>query len=433
MGGARSTAYFVRGSDNAVEDRMSYRFLILACMLGITFALTVRAQDDEPRTYVPIPFDPNFEAKFKDRLKFEKQLGPLKDLVRQIIADPNKLHIDPKQLKDFKLDDPQFKKALQDWAANDPQLKQALQDWISKNPVGKQPDDVKQMHDNLKTLLDQSKPPMADPKTLPEFPKELPKISQPPRPDNAIPRAVERAMQQAENSNLGEWLRDSPAWRRAFSDLKTSLDNPNNKRWGMRDIENKLKWFEGKNWKPAENALDRLREMPRPNWERFRWDRPVPGLGRVRAPNLPGGLPDFSAPSLPTIGVGVSWLLFLAVLALLVWLLLRWAKKQQGEATKSDAVTLGPWPVRADAVTTRADLVLAFDHLARLTLGAAAEYWNHRVIASQWSAKTPACTPVANGLAQLYEMSRYSQGDAALSETERTQARLAIAQIAEAA
>lgn len=412
---------------------MNNHYWMLACLLGIAFSPSVLAQDDEPRSYVPIPLDPNFEAKFKDRLKFEKQLGPFKDLVRQIIADPNKFPIDPKQLKELKFDDPQFKKALHDWAANDPQLKQALQDWISKNPVGNQPDDVKQMHDNLKTLLDQSKPPMADPKKLPEFPKELPKMSQPPRPDNAIPRAVENTMKNAENGKLGEWLRDSPAWRRAFSDLKTALDNPNNQRWGMRDIENKLKWFEGQNWTPVENALDRLREMPRPNWERFRWDRPVPGLGGTRAPNLPGGLPDFSAPSLPTIGVGVSWLLFLAVLALLVWLLLRWAKKQQGEATESDAVTLGPWPVRADAITTRADLVLAFDHLARLTLGAAAECWNHRVIAAQWSAKTPACTPVADGLAQLYELARYTPGDATLSETERTQARSAIAQIAEAA
>lgn len=403
---------------------MNYRYWMLACMLGCIVASKALAQDDEPRRYVPIPFDPNFEAKFKDRLKFEKQLGPFKDLVRQIIADPNKFPVDPKQIKDLKFDDPQFKKALQDWAQNDPQLKQALKDWISNNPVGKQPDDVKKMHDELKQLLDQ-------PKAKIDVPKDLPKLPPPAKlPDNAVPRAVENAMKKAENSNLGEWLRDSPAWRRAFTDLRASLNNPNQNRWGMRDIEKKLKWFEGQNWKLGENTLEKLREMPRPNWERFRWNRPV---GADRVPNFAGRLPEFSAPSLPSMTVGVSWFLFVAVLVLVAWLMMRWAKKQQSEASRSDAVPLGPWPVRPDAVTTRAELVAAFDYLARLTLGVPALCWNHRVIASQWSAKIPANASEAAVLAQHYEIARYTPGEAALTETERTQVRSALAQIAETA
>ncbi len=412
---------------------MNSRGCLLACVVGLAAALNSHAQDVEPRQYVPIPFDPNFQAKFKDRLKFEKQLGPFKDLIRQIVADPKKFPVDPKQLKDFKLDDPQFKNALQDWAANDPQLKQALKDWIKQNPIDKQPEEFQRMHADLKKLLDQPKTPIPVPKTLPDLPKDLPKITPQKPPDNALPRAVENAMKNAENGRLGEWLKDSPAWRRAFEDLRVSLNNPNSKRWGMRDIENKLKWFEGKDWKFGEAALERIREMPRPNWERFRWDRPVPGLNRVRAPNLPGRLPDFSGPSLPTIGAGVSWLLFMIVLALLAWVLMRWAKKETKDSPISHAVTLGPWPVRPDRIATRAELVLAFDYLARLTLGLPAMFWNHRAIASQWSAKMPAVMSSATVLAELYELARYTQGDAALTEAEIVQARTALSQIAEAA
>src|SRR5207253_1747415 len=92
--------------------------------------------DVAPRRYVPFDIDPkSFNSLLKNRLKLEKQLGSLKDLVKQISADPQKFKLDPQMLKDLKLDDPQMKRLIKEWTERDPDLKQALQEWIKKQPI----------------------------------------------------------------------------------------------------------------------------------------------------------------------------------------------------------------------------------------------------------------------------------------------------------
>src|SRR5258708_36547274 len=105
-------------------------------MLKMIIVLPACAQD-EPRQYKKFDISPMFEKLFKDRLQMEQQLGPLKDLIKKIAADPRKMPTDPDQLKGLKLDDDTVK-ALKEWVANDPKLRDALRDWWKQQPPGKQ-------------------------------------------------------------------------------------------------------------------------------------------------------------------------------------------------------------------------------------------------------------------------------------------------------
>ena len=84
------------------------------------------------RRYVEFQIDADYEAKLKERLAAEKQLGPLKDLVNQVLADPSKMPSDSSQLKGMDLKDAAFQKALKDWLAKDPDLRKALQQFEAR-------------------------------------------------------------------------------------------------------------------------------------------------------------------------------------------------------------------------------------------------------------------------------------------------------------
>src|SRR5438105_15946786 len=95
--------------------------LLLLCAAMLPCAGSLCAQPkfdpskDPRREYVQFPIGKNAEALVKERLQMEQQLGPFKDLVRQILADPDKFGVNPAMFKDVKMDDPKLKKAVQDW------------------------------------------------------------------------------------------------------------------------------------------------------------------------------------------------------------------------------------------------------------------------------------------------------------------------------
>src|ERR1051325_9190714 len=111
-------------------------------------------QKDPRRDYVHFPIGKNVDALVKERLQMEQQLGPFKDLARQVLADPDKFGIDPKMFKDVKMDDPKLKKAVQAWAAHDKELQKTMRDWAKRMPDDKRPD-VNKLQKELKQILDQ--------------------------------------------------------------------------------------------------------------------------------------------------------------------------------------------------------------------------------------------------------------------------------------
>jgi hypothetical protein len=367
--------------------------------------------------YVPFDIAPNYESLVKDRLRVEQQLGPLKDLIKQIAADPKRFPLDLKTMKGLKLEDPELKKAVQEWVARDPGLQQALHEWSKHIPPGKHHKEMRDLQKKLEAVLNPTpKGPASKEPGRADVP--TPKTMEPIKPqDDPLARLTERAMQQAQETKLGDWLRDSPAWRRALNDLQESLKNPpsdaaNAHQWGDFAVPDQKIWTLG------EGMLERLRNLPRPRIADWNENLRLPPLGDLPLPNLHGHfMPNVSAPSLPTIGVGVTWFLFVLLFMLVSWSLLSWAGRSKKGA--DDRAALGPWPIRPEEVATRTELVRAFDYLALWSLGLRAKSWNHQAIARHWSERSPACGDFASALAIQYEQARYTDGAEELPVLER--------------
>ena len=150
-------------------------------------------------------------------------------------------------------------------------------------------------------------------------------------------------MKEAEKGKFGDWLRDSPAWRKAARDLQTSMTNPDAARLKPDDWKNRLRLPEGQMWKLGAGALERVQGLPRPNLGEFR--PALPGVGNIRMPQLGApAMPDVSGPALPALGVGVMWLLLLLLFLLAAWQILRWRKRSvsaQADAAHADRTVAG--------------------------------------------------------------------------------------------
>jgi hypothetical protein len=401
---------------------------IFAVVLVAVAALPASAQI-EPftrRPYVQFEFDPQVEDHVKARLQQEHDLGPLKDLVKQILENPEQFPFDPEKFKDLKLDDPKLKKAVENWAKEDPSLKKTVEAWIKKQPANnKQPAELKKLQQGLQKIIEKAPPSDTSRPVVKDRQRRIPQV-------DPVAKATERVMNDAQEGRLGEWLSDSPAVKQALQDLRASINNPDGSGWNAGDWQHRLGIDEQKAWRLGTDTFRRLRDMPQPRLGELNWQRRLPGIGEIPTVNFgPPALPTtYSGPSLPTIGTGLTWVLLIALTLLFGWQLLRWSSRRK---TASDArAALGPWPVRPDAVSTRAELVQAFDYLALLTLGVVVTSWNHLAVAKRWSEQTPAHAPLAQTLASLYEASRYTEGVEELATAQREQARHALAQLAEA-
>ncbi len=396
-------------------------FCVIAAQMGVLgiFSGPVAAQ---PRRYVRFEIDPDYEKVLKSRL----QLGQFKDLVKKMVADPTNLPIDKKQIEDLKLDNDEFKKAVKDWVDNDPQLKQALVDWMIQNPPDKQVEEVKKLRQDLDEMLKEMP---ADPiKRVDDAPiitGALPDAPEAPEPESLAAMA-ERAMRQLGDTKFGDWMGKSPSWKRAFSDLQTSINNPGAMRW--RDWQGRLSMPDGGMWKFGQGALDQFKQLPKPDLEG--WS--LPGIGNAAVPSLGRPvLPDLAGPSLPSLSTGASWFVFGLVVLFVGWHMMRWTQTSR-KPRHGHRVQLGPWPVQPSAVSTRAELILAFDYLALWSLGLNVKSWNHRAIARSLSEQAPTLAQFASALAGLYELARYTDGADLLTDAEREQARRSLCQIAEA-
>ncbi len=384
-----------------------------------------------PRGYVEFKIDPDYKKEFERRLKTEEELGPLKDLVKKILADPKLLQLDPAKLKAMNLEDkPELRKAVEDWVRQDVGLQRSLREWIKQNDLGNKNPDAKKLHDDFENILDRTAQKDAEgaPSDRPEFKGGV----RPAAPkEDPLAKLTERAMKGMEETQLREILQNSPAWQRAFEDMRGSIDRSKLDSDMLGDLPARMLAPDGDIWKLADGAFDRVREVPKLRLNRLGWGGSVPGLGTIP-------MPEFGAPAAPdlggapwsSLGTAASWLVLLLILLLVGWRLLGWTRR--ATAVTSKRPDIGPWPVRPEAVGTRAELILAFDHLAIWTLGLSVKSWHHHAIAGRWCDAAPACADTARALANLYEQARYTDGAEPLGDDDRAVARRSLAQIAEA-
>ncbi|MFO0930054.1 MAG: hypothetical protein U0736_24025 [Gemmataceae bacterium] len=155
----------------------------------------------------------------------------------------------------------------------------------------------------------------------------------------------------------------------------------------------------------------------------------LPRLPSVGPLALPTG---FGPGSFAAGGSGALWVIGVIALAALLWcgrgVVVGWT----GSARSS--WQLGPWPVRPEDVTTRGDLVRAFEYLALLRLGPDARTHHHLDLAARIGAQ-PDLDPdrrrdAALALARLYETSRYAPDDAPLVSEDLLRARRELSYLA---
>jgi hypothetical protein len=257
---------------------------------------------------------------------------------------------------------------------------------------------------------------------LPDFPavERGPEVMPPPAVDpDAAPRGASNWLDQdrikqfvedwldgIERDELANWLRESPAWRRALGELQQHL--------GKMNIQGPERWSFDLSF--LERGIETVRSLPPPRLPSIRLPRIQ--LGPIGGPSLGGPGGGISATTLQT----GAWVLMAIVVLAVLWHTLRSLKR--GTAAPR-LHRLGPWPVDPARVATRSELRAAFDYLALLTLGAEARTWNHRQIALAWGrdvASLPQTALAAESLAALYEQARYTLGEEALPPPEAAKA-----------
>lgn len=155
------------------------------------------------------------------------------------------------------------------------------------------------------------------------------------------------------------------------------------------------------------------------------------------APSLPHfGRPSVSVPasSIPD-GEGLlPALLSLLMLGTIVLFLVksgfRFKSAGSGERTEW---RLGPWPVSPSGVSTRQDVIRAFEHLALLCFGPAAAVCHHHRLGERLAEQdgdNPGRRQAAEMLAWLYEQARYAPTEDALSPEQLSDARHALCLLA---
>ncbi|HYT87825.1 MAG TPA: hypothetical protein VEL76_03825, partial [Gemmataceae bacterium] len=346
---------------------------------------------------------------------FDNDLGQILSLLNKLPPEfakrfklteqaPGQLSLDNLQLREL------FREAIENpektnWNADEVETARRLQE------AAKAADNLKQGGGDHK-----ADPPGELPKLPPapviegkQDPQFLP-IEDDPGLQDRLLRWAEELLEGVEHSRLGKLLQNLE--NSVFDRLGSKLSFPA----GLEKLGARLKlpqgWdfsFPEVNWLKAPNL-----SLPSPPRLNLNFSLPDLSLG---SPNLGGGLPSLGGSGgAQTIGTAALWGGLVVLLALIVWRLgggSTWLTRRAG----TSGWALGPWPVNPASVTTRAELVQAFEYLALLLLGLEARAWNHRDIAERLSPKEADAPQraAAEELAGLYEQARYAPDDEPLA------------------
>jgi hypothetical protein len=201
------------------------------------------------------------------------------------------------------------------------------------------------------------------------------------------------------NDGLADWFKDM---------------NLNGGKWDMAD------WGKGwnVNWKGGNWGGG--------NWGGGNWGGGGWGGGNWGGGGWGGG--GFSA------GGGGSWLpvillVVFAAVGLILWKF--WPMIKNRETPAARAVrTLGNWPIDPRTINSREELVRAFEYLSILLCGDAARVWNHLTIARALRSQIPESDLVADELAKLYELARYTPAHETMSPVSLADARRCLCHLA---
>jgi hypothetical protein len=172
--------------------------------------------------------------------------------------------------------------------------------------------------------------------------------------------------------------------------------------------------------------------------QRGAWDEIRSIFEHAPVPSLPGIGSAPAAPSAASPGGGEGWgagsvaLLAMGVLLVLVWKMA--GRTKEGGHGAAEPWRLGPWPVAPGAVSSRAEVIRAFEYLVLLCLGPSSSTCHHHELANRLAQRLPDESArrheAAQRLADLYEQARYAPPTESLSPDELGDARAALSFLA---
>jgi hypothetical protein len=311
-------------------------------------------------------------------------------------------------LKGLRSDQGDLNRVLKDKLGGDADL---LKRWAEKQPAnGLSPPHSQTTGPGAGTAVpDENRPPegSADPPSV----RPMERAGQGNPPDPTLWERLEQKSNSWFQEHVNDWAKDMGEW--ADSPLGNSIKNAL-RRAGQNGAAGGANFDLGDKTRGLADTLGKVGQyLPT---ERLRSLDLAGRLRNVHLPSLPSGGMSASLPSAPHASgagllQGLLWALVLLTLMGVLWRSQRWYRER---AADGDGWKLGPWPVRPEAVATRAQLVSAFEYLALLCLGPVALACNHLDLAARLNAREGTDVEkrrAAEQLADLYEQARYAPGD----------------------
>ncbi len=271
------------------------------------------------------------------------------------------------------------------------------------------------------------------PSQLPPNKSPFPNPVKPPERGNPNSEQVQGAVQMWEQT-VGP-MDSTPAVKSAIVDLfGNGTGGPNDRPfWDNPDLNGNQsttassnsgfwKFMNGSSW----TTPNWLKNINSPNVSTP--TAPTSGFNAPRAPSF-GGFGSVGLAGLGTVGTVILVLIVGAVIGFLVWKFLPMIQEARNRRLQP-LPGQGPWPVDPRTIRDRAGLVLAFEYLSILVCGNGAVVWNHMTIAEALRNALPDREHLAEPLARLYAVARYTPLREEIPESAFAEARHCLCQLA---
>jgi hypothetical protein len=385
------------------------------------------------------------EGALADRLRRTRDLLDTQSIVQKVLKNDKLRDEFMKKYGEKKYED-FLKKApgsLGQELLNNPELRRNLEKALEGQQFS--PDDLKTLKSLAESKLgNQGRPPEVGPDLMKPPPGVqvpppglgqqpfMPPQMNPPEKDLTLKEQVVQQLTRLadhldEMDEVGSGLRDV---LRSFGEGGVNLD-------GLDTVENSFSYLPRLSdvLSGADLGSIRMPSMGGMRWPSFRGLNVSFGGG----PSMPS-ISSAPSGSMGTAGTVILWVGIVGLLILVFWKGPAWYR-QSADGQADSPWRLGAWPVQPGSVTTRKDLIRAFEYLALLILGPTAGTCHHRDLASRLgepdqpdAVPSPERRQAAEQLARLYEQARYVPGmtvpDEPLPEQEQAAARQALCLLA---
>jgi hypothetical protein len=381
------------------------------------FAGSPALAQDEHQSHVPVPpaGDGNPATLFHQRIQEAQQRTGFGELLKQLDREGSP---DQQALLKYLHTHPELAGMVGRLQAGDPEITGRLRQFLEGSgrsgqlPGSLTPEGIVQLLKNLRLPEGQvapQPPPTSDRPISPGRPTPPAPPLDPAEQDarRHIARHLAELAERFPRDHLPDSVRHSPAvqdfFRRLGESASDALRNANSE-----GLDAQLAKLE-RGWKSLTHMLpkqvsDAFRKLRMPDLPRMSSDVRVPRF-EVHAPSGPS-LPRLRGASISELGPAANAILVAIGVAILLGVF--WRLRGSRSRAAGGGRPLGRWPLDPGGVSSRSDLIRAFEYLSLLRCGEPARAWHHHAIANCLGGDEADRRAAADRLAQLYEQARYA-------------------------